>query len=92
MEFFVCLFVCLGECYQFSVYVVEGLIQHVSFSQTPNTPNAVTRDDLAAALLQCLIASPAFAEFCIPLLLEKLDSQLRIAKLDSLRLLVSSST
>jgi hypothetical protein len=41
--------------------------------------------------LQCLIASPAFAEFCIPLLLEKLDSQLRIAKLDSLRLLVSSS-
>jgi DNA repair/transcription protein MET18/MMS19 len=58
----------------------------------PDTPNGITRDDLADALLPCLIASPAFTEFCIPLLLEKLDSQLRIAKLDSLRVLVSSGT
>lgn len=59
----------------------------VDFYSIPSTPSAITRDDLAAALSQCLVASPAFAEFCIPLLLEKLDSQLRIAKLDSLRLL-----
>jgi DNA repair/transcription protein MET18/MMS19 len=58
----------------------------------PDTPNGITRDDLAAALLPCLIASPAFTEFCIPLLIEKLDSQLRVAKLDSLRVLVSNST
>jgi hypothetical protein len=58
----------------------------------PNTPNGITRDDLAAALLPCLIASPDFTEFCIPLLLEKLDSQLRVAKLDSLHVLVSSGT
>jgi hypothetical protein len=60
--------------------------------QVPNSPDAVARDDLAAALLQCLTATPAFAEFCITLLLEKLDSQLRIAKLDSLRLLVGDTT
>lgn len=59
----------------------------VDFYSMPDTPNGITRDDLADALLPCLIASPAFTEFCIPLLLEKLDSQLRIAKLDSLRVL-----
>jgi DNA repair/transcription protein MET18/MMS19 len=59
----------------------------VDFYSMPNTPNGITRDDLAAALLPCLIASPDFTEFCIPLLLEKLDSQLHVAKLDSLRVL-----
>lgn len=40
------------------------------------------------ALTPCLIAVPEFAEFCIPLVLEKLDSHLRVAKLDSLHVLV----
>ena len=75
------------------VHFAERLLSEcISLQQVPNTPNGITRDDLAAALLPCLIASPDFTEFCIPLLLEKLDSQLRVAKLDSLRMLVSSGT
>jgi hypothetical protein len=75
------------------VHFAERLFNEcVSLQQMPNTPNGVTREDLAGALLPCLIASPDFTEFCIPLLLEKLDSQLRVAKLDSLHVLVSSGT
>lgn len=44
---------------------------------------------LAESLCPCLCALPSFAQFCLPLALEKLDSSLRIAKLDSLKLLVS---
>ena len=75
------------------VHFAERLLnEHIFLQQMPNTPNGITRDDLADALLPCLIASPDFTEFCIPLLLEKLDSQLRVAKLDSLRVLVSNGT
>lgn len=43
---------------------------------------------LADGLCPCLCALPSFAQFCLPLALEKLDSSLRIAKMDSLKLLV----
>lgn len=56
--------------------------------QQANDVNAVTREDLAGSLGSCLTAIPEFAEFCIPLILEKLGSNLRVAKLDSLKLLV----
>ncbi|KAK7867176.1 hypothetical protein R5R35_008373 [Gryllus longicercus] len=49
----------------------------------------VTRQDLADGLQKCLIASPDFAEFCIPLLIEKLDSKLKLAKLDSFKVLTA---
>ena len=78
--------------YNFVHFAKRLLNECISLQQMPDTQNGITRDDLAAALLPCLIASPAFTEFCIPLLLEKLDSQLRIAKLDSLRVLVSSGS
>ncbi|KAJ8980331.1 hypothetical protein NQ317_008039 [Molorchus minor] len=48
---------------------------------------AVSRDTLADALCPCLCAIPEFANYCIPLALEKLDSLLSMAKIDSLRLL-----
>ncbi|KAJ9580984.1 hypothetical protein L9F63_023833, partial [Diploptera punctata] len=59
----------------------------IDFFSNPSDPNRITRDSLAAALQPCLTALPDFAEFCIPLLLEKLDSDRRTAKLDSLKLL-----
>ncbi|GLG99516.1 MMS19 nucleotide excision repair protein-like protein [Gryllus bimaculatus] len=49
----------------------------------------VTRQDLADGLQKCLIASPDFGEFCIPLLIEKLDSKLKLAKLDSFKVLTA---
>ncbi|XP_015513886.2 MMS19 nucleotide excision repair protein homolog [Neodiprion lecontei] len=59
----------------------------VDFNSSASEAQTVTRDDLAYALAPCLYASPEFAEFCIPLIIERLDSSLRLAKLDSLYLL-----
>lgn len=62
----------------------------VDFNPSPNDASAVTRDMLADKLADCLCANEGFAEECVNLLVEKLDSQLSIAKLDSLHLLVCS--
>lgn len=61
----------------------------VDFHPAPNDPAAITRDKLAEKLSNCLCGTEDFAEHCITLLLEKLDSGLNVAKLDSLDLLVS---
>ncbi|KAG8240437.1 hypothetical protein J437_LFUL003151 [Ladona fulva] len=59
----------------------------VDFSPPANDPNSVTREDLAHLLAQSLVSTTAFAEFCLPLLMEKLDSNIRVAKLDALLVL-----
>jgi len=50
----------------------------------------VTRKDLADRLAPCLCATSEFADYCIPLIIDKLCSTLKIAKLDSLHLLRES--
>ena len=60
----------------------------IDFHPSPNDPKAITRDFLAEKLKLCLCASKDFAQFCYPLALEKLESDLTVAKLDSLSLLV----
>lgn len=47
----------------------------------------VTRKDLADKLAPCLYAVPEFSDYCIPLIIEKLYSSLKVAKLDALNLL-----
>lgn len=49
----------------------------------------ITRDELASNLARCLTCIKDFADFCIPLALQKLEANLKIAKLDSLYLLVN---
>lgn len=61
----------------------------IDFHPSKDDPAAVTRDELANALCPCLCAVPQFGESCIILLTEKLDSNLRLAKIDSMKLLVS---
>lgn len=71
------------------VFEVMACYFPVDFRAPTQDPNRVSRDTLATALSPCLCASPSFGEFCLPLAMEKLDSSLRVAKLDSLDLLVS---
>ncbi|KOC63670.1 MMS19 nucleotide excision repair protein like protein [Habropoda laboriosa] len=59
----------------------------VDFNPSGSEAIGITRDDLAEKLAPCLCAVPEFAEFCIPLIINKLFSSLRVAKLDSLSLL-----
>lgn len=59
----------------------------VDFNSSAPEAQSVTREDLAYSLAPCLYATPEFAEYCIPLIIERLDSSLRLAKLDSLYLL-----
>ncbi|XP_039281630.1 MMS19 nucleotide excision repair protein homolog [Nilaparvata lugens] len=59
----------------------------IDFNPSGDDDKAITREDLAQALLPCLIATPEFAEFCIEMALEKLASNRRVAKVDSLHVL-----
>ncbi|XP_076650340.1 MMS19 nucleotide excision repair protein isoform X2 [Halictus rubicundus] len=59
----------------------------VDFNPSGSEGVGITREDLAEKLAPCLCAAPEFAEFCIPLILDKLFSNLKVAKLDSLNLL-----
>ncbi|KFB35156.1 AGAP003548-PA-like protein [Anopheles sinensis] len=59
----------------------------IDFHPNPNDPVPITRDTLAEKLADCLCATAEMAVFAVPLLVEKLDSSLKVAKLDSLALL-----
>ncbi|KZC14978.1 MMS19 nucleotide excision repair protein like protein, partial [Dufourea novaeangliae] len=59
----------------------------VDFNPSGSVGVGITRNDLAENLEPCLCAIPQFAEFCIPLITDKLSSNLKVAKLDSLNLL-----
>ncbi|KAK5650756.1 hypothetical protein RI129_001785 [Pyrocoelia pectoralis] len=56
----------------------------VDFRTPPQDPNSINRQTLASSLSACLCATSEFAEYCLPLALEKLSSSLSIAKFDSL--------
>ncbi|KAL3863332.1 hypothetical protein ACJMK2_005093, partial [Sinanodonta woodiana] len=57
--------------------------------QPPNDPFGIKKEDLILGLRGCLSASPKFAEFCLPLLVEKLTSDIVSAKIDSLQTLTA---
>ncbi|ORX52005.1 hypothetical protein DM01DRAFT_1408461 [Hesseltinella vesiculosa] len=54
----------------------------ISFSPSPNDPLAITSDDLKLSLRQCLAATPYFAYYATPVLIEKLISTSGSAKKD----------
>lgn len=60
----------------------------IHFFPSQNDPAALTRDSLAKALAVCLCSSKEFTDSCLTLILEKLESELVVAKMDSLYLLV----
>ncbi|XP_034049423.1 MMS19 nucleotide excision repair protein homolog isoform X2 [Thalassophryne amazonica] len=62
----------------------------IDFSPPPNDPHGITREELVLALRAVLAGTPRFAEFLLPLIVEKLDSDVQNAKLDSLQTLTAS--
>ncbi|NXJ27471.1 MMS19 protein, partial [Dicrurus megarhynchus] len=61
----------------------------VDFTPPHNDPHGIQREDLILSLRAVLASTPQFAEFLLPLLIEKLDSELQSAKLDSLQTLTA---
>ncbi|NXJ83552.1 MMS19 protein, partial [Trogon melanurus] len=61
----------------------------IDFTPPPNDPHGIQREDLILSLRAVLASTPQFAEFLLPLLIEKLDSDLQSAKLDSLQTLTA---
>ncbi|XP_055360358.1 MMS19 nucleotide excision repair protein homolog isoform X2 [Betta splendens] len=61
----------------------------IDFTPPPSDPHGITKDELIQALRAVLTGTPKFAEFLLPLLIEKLDSDVQSAKLDSLQTLTS---
>ncbi|XP_068114969.1 MMS19 nucleotide excision repair protein homolog isoform X2 [Hyperolius riggenbachi] len=72
---------------------VEELFEVVScyfpidFTPPPSDPHGITREDLVLGLRAVLAATPRFAEHLLPLLIEKMDSDIQSAKLDSMQTL-----
>lgn len=60
----------------------------VDFNPSAEQRSQITREQLATGLACVLTAIPSFADFVLPLALEKLDSPIRLAKMDSLHLLI----
>ncbi|XP_039490281.1 MMS19 nucleotide excision repair protein [Drosophila santomea] len=59
----------------------------IDFNPSKQDPAAITRDELAMKLTNCLVANNEFAEGTVVLAIEKLESELLVAKLDSIELL-----
>ncbi|KAM8924824.1 MMS19 nucleotide excision repair protein homolog [Pelodytes ibericus] len=63
----------------------------IDFTPPSNDPHGITREDLILGLRGVLASTPRFAEFLLPLLIEKMDSDIQSAKLDSLQTLTAAS-
>ncbi|CAK6961747.1 MMS19 nucleotide excision repair protein homolog [Scomber scombrus] len=61
----------------------------IDFTPPPNDPHGITRDQLILMLRAVLTGTPKFAEFLLPLIIEKLDSDVQSAKQDSLQTLAA---
>ncbi|XP_057518701.1 MMS19 nucleotide excision repair protein homolog isoform X2 [Amaranthus tricolor] len=69
------------------LFDIIGCYFPIHYTHTKGEDVDVNRDELSKALMLAFSASPFFEPFAIPLLLEKLSSNLPIAKIDSLRYL-----
>uniref|UniRef100_A0A8C6P3L3 MMS19 nucleotide excision repair protein n=1 Tax=Nothobranchius furzeri TaxID=105023 RepID=A0A8C6P3L3_NOTFU len=61
----------------------------IDFTPPPNDPHGITKEELILALRTVLTGTPSFAEFLLPLIIEKMDSDIQSAKLDSLQTLAA---
>ncbi|KAA8581184.1 hypothetical protein FQN60_002765 [Etheostoma spectabile] len=62
----------------------------IDFSPPPNDPHGITKEELIQMLRDVLTGTPRFAEFLLPLIIEKLDSDVQSSKLDSLQTLTAA--
>ncbi|XP_056152581.1 MMS19 nucleotide excision repair protein homolog [Lampris incognitus] len=64
----------------------------IDFSPPSNDPHGITQEELIVSLRAVLAGTQRFAEFLLPLIIEKLDSDVQSAKLDSLQTLTACAS
>ncbi|XP_026860835.2 MMS19 nucleotide excision repair protein homolog [Electrophorus electricus] len=64
----------------------------IDFTPPPNDPHGITQEELIQALRAVLTGTAQFAEFLLPLIIEKLDSDMQNAKVDSLQTLAACAS
>ncbi|KAG7492628.1 hypothetical protein MATL_G00016300 [Megalops atlanticus] len=64
----------------------------IDFTPPPNDPHGITQEELILSLRAVLTGTPQFAEFLLPLIIEKVDSEVQSAKLDSLQTLTACAS
>ena len=69
------------------LFEVFGCYFPIDFTAPADDPYGITKEQLSDGLARCLTASTRFADYCLPLLQEKLDSDLASAKVEALRAL-----
>ncbi|BFZ01711.1 hypothetical protein BsWGS_04750 [Bradybaena similaris] len=70
------------------MFEVLGCYFPIDFTPPVNDPHGITKEELILALRKCLAASAELAEYSVPLLLEKMTSDLQAARLDAFLTLV----
>lgn len=63
----------------------------IDFQPPPNNPFGVQKEELVMGLRNCLSGSPLFAPFVLPLLSDKMSSDIQDARIDALQTLASVS-
>ncbi|XP_037547510.1 MMS19 nucleotide excision repair protein homolog [Nematolebias whitei] len=71
------------------LFEVTSCYYPIDFTPPPNDPHGITKEELILALRAVLTGTPKFAEFLLPLIIEKMDSDIQSAKLDSLQTLAA---
>ncbi|XP_033098455.1 MMS19 nucleotide excision repair protein homolog [Anneissia japonica] len=77
------------ERFSEELFEVTSCYFPIDFSPPSNDPYGVTTQDLVLGLRKCLSATSKFAEFCLPMLMEKVSSDIPGAKLDSFQTLTA---
>ncbi|XP_032684035.1 MMS19 nucleotide excision repair protein homolog isoform X2 [Odontomachus brunneus] len=72
------------------MFAVVACYFPIDFNSSGRGDLSLTRENLVEKLAPCLYATSDFVNYCIPIIIEKLYSTHRIAKLDSLNLLHES--
>uniref|UniRef100_A0A0B7AL83 MMS19 nucleotide excision repair protein n=1 Tax=Arion vulgaris TaxID=1028688 RepID=A0A0B7AL83_9EUPU len=70
------------------MFEVLGCYFPIDFFPPANDPHGITKEELILALRKCFAASSEVSQFCVPLLLEKMTSDLQAARLDAFLTLI----
>ncbi|XP_005103739.1 MMS19 nucleotide excision repair protein homolog [Aplysia californica] len=65
------------------MFEVLGCYFPIDFTPPANNPHGITKEDLILALRKCFSATVDFAQHCVPLLVEKMTSDLQSARMDA---------